>query len=106
MLFDSTHVTALYANNKIQGLSSGESRKEVSREGSPSDNGQTAVGPAVVADLSSAALETSRGISAAAPTADQNRMANSEKEINPALVDQNEKGLPEAYQAGPLDLII
>jgi len=105
VIVDSAHVTALYANNKTPGLSSAESLKD-NRKSYPSESGQTTVGPAVVADLSSVALETSRGISAAGQTADQNRMAHSEKEVNSTIAEQNGKGLPESYRKGQLDLVI
>ena len=106
MIVDSSHIAALYANNKTPGLSSAESPKDVNRDGSPSENGQTTVGPAVVVDLSSAALEASRGISAAGQKADQNPMAHSEKEVNSAMAEQDGKGLPASYQKGQLDLVI
>lgn len=105
MIVDSTHIAALYAKNKTPGLSSAEGSK-YNRETNPSESGQTTVGPAVVADLSSAALETSRGISAAGQTADQNRMAHSDKEVNSAMAEQDGKGLPASYQKGQLDLVI
>ncbi len=105
MIVDSTHIAALYANNKTPGLSSAEGPKD-NRESNPSESGQTTVGPAVVADLSSVALEVSRGISAAGQIAEQNRMAHSEKEVNPAITDQDGKGLPASYRKGQLDLVI
>ncbi|MEA3546833.1 MAG: hypothetical protein U9R66_04145 [Thermodesulfobacteriota bacterium] len=105
MIVDSTHIAALYAKNRTPGLSSAESPKD-NRESNPSTSGQTTVGPAVVADLSSAGLETSRGISAAGQTADQNPMANFQKEVNSAMAEQGGKGLPASYQKGQLDLVI
>ena len=107
MIVDSNHIAALYANNKIQGSFSAESPKDVKQDGSLSANTQTSdVGPAVFADLSSAALETSRGINAVSQPANQNRMADAEKEINPAMAHQDGKGVPESYRKGQLDLVI
>jgi hypothetical protein len=75
MAIDGASITTVQDNNRSQSLDSGTSIKTPTRENELNRAGQSSEsGPAVVADFSAAALETSRATSEASQAADDNRL--------------------------------
>ncbi len=102
MVVDPANVASLYAPGKTQDISTDNIRSSERRDDVPQpENGRTSeIGPAVVADLSAAALETSRAVAQGSQAADQNRVYNRERAEEQAVFSQAENGRKE------LDLMV
>ena len=95
MVIDPANVASVYAADKTQNLSAVNSNDEQKRDDIPQpENGRTSeIGPAVVTDLSAAALETSRAVAETGQTADQNRTENRDMAAVQAKAGGNELDL-------------
>lgn len=78
MAIDGASVSTVQDNNRPQNLDSGTRIKDPTRENELSRTGQSSEsGPAVVADFSAAALETSRAAAETSQSTDSNSSASS-----------------------------
>jgi len=104
MVVDPANVASVYATDKTQNISSVNVGDEQKRDDIPQpENGQTSeIGPAVVTDLSAAALETSRAVAEGNQVADQNRTENRDMTAEQAIAAQAGNG----YEKSELDLLV
>ncbi len=94
MVIDPANVASVYAADKTQNLSSVNAGDDQKRDDIPQpENSQTSeVGPAVVTDLSAAALETSRAVTEGNQAADLNRAETRDTNKEQAVAAQAETG--------------
>lgn len=107
MIVDSTNVAALYANEKTQSVSSSNLTEDRSQSVPRAEQVQTSdSGPAVVSDISSAALETSRAVSENSQTANQNPTADSEQEMTQPIPEQNRQSMGAESRQQSVDMVV
>ena len=104
MVVDPANAASIYATDRTQNLSSVNVSDDQKQNDIPQpENGQTSnVGPAVVTDLSAAALETSRAVAEGNQVADQNRSENNDNKKQTITA----QAVAGGYVKSELDLMV
>ncbi len=111
MIVDPANVTALYTGNKEERLPGATLASEPNNnnEGRVEAGATSESGPAVVTNISAAALETARAVTPPEQTANQNRPARVAEPEEPARQEAPaapQETVVESYQQSRLDVLV